>query len=187
MRRGIDIEPDNVPELLREFRVLRQLERTNPVRRKSMSLQNACTERRLTPATLASIRPVQWVVSPGGGASARSTTCFTALGGSGALPGLRVLSRKRPATPSAMKRTCHAYNRLRFARSAHDLGRAAAIGGCEDDIGAPDMLLGRAAIRDDRFKPTAIVTRDLDDNPCSHAESLNCFGRLGNRPNASDH
>ena len=29
--------------------------------------------------------------------------------------------------------------------------------------------------------------RDVDDNSCSHAESLNCFGRFGNRPNESDH
>ena len=29
--------------------------------------------------------------------------------------------------------------------------------------------------------------RDLDDNPCSHPESLNRFGRFGNRPNESDH
>jgi hypothetical protein len=52
---------------------------------------------------------------------------------------------------------------------------------------APDMLLRRAAIRDDRFKPTAIVLCDFDKNPCSHSESLNCFGRLENRLDASDH
>ena len=33
-----------------------------------------CTERRLTPAALASSRPVQWVISPGGGPKAKSTT-----------------------------------------------------------------------------------------------------------------
>jgi hypothetical protein len=71
--------------------------------------------------------------------------------------------------------------------SAHDLGRAAAIGGGEDDIGAPDMLLRRTAIRDDRFKPAAIVSCDFDNNPCSHIESLNRSGRFGNRPSASVH
>jgi hypothetical protein len=49
------------------------------------------------------------------------------------------------------------------------------------------MLLRRTAIRDDRLKPTAIFRRDVDDYPCSHAESLNCFGRFGNRPNESHH
>jgi hypothetical protein len=37
------------------------------------------------------------------------------------------------------------------------------------------MLLRRAANRDDRLKTTAIFPRDVNDNSCSHAESLNCF------------
>ena len=60
--------------------------------------------------------------------------------------------------------------------------------GCgKDDLGAPHMLLPRTAIRHDRLKATPIGSRDVDDNSCSHAESLNCFGRFGNRPNESDH
>ena len=34
---------------------------------------------------------------------------------------------------------------------------------------------------------TAIRSGDSHDNACSHKESLNCFGRFGNRPNESDH
>ena len=30
-------------------------------------------------------------------------------------------------------------------------------------------------------------SRDVDDNSCSHNDSLDCFGRFGNRPNESDH
>jgi len=63
-------------------------------------------ERRLMPTALASIRPVQWVASPDGGSSARSTTRCMAAAGSGRFPGLRVLSRVSPATPSAMNRAC---------------------------------------------------------------------------------
>jgi len=48
-------------------------------------------------------------------------------------------------------------------------------------------LMRRTAVRDDRLKPTAIFRRDVDDDPCSHAESLNCFARFGNRPNESNH
>ena len=51
---------------------------------------------------------------------------------------------------------------------------------------APDMLLRRVAIGHNRLKPTAIVRRDLDRNSRSHHESLNCFGRFGNRPIESD-
>src|SRR3984893_7608247 len=68
-----------------------------------------CTERRLTPAALASSRLVQWVLSPGGGPKARSTTRCTVLGGSGGLPGLRGLSRNSPSTPSAMNRACQVH------------------------------------------------------------------------------
>jgi hypothetical protein len=42
-------------------------------------------------------------------------------------------------------------------------------------------------IRDDFLKPTAIGAADVHNNSCSHDESLNCFGRFGNRPNESDH
>ena len=66
----------------------------------------AWTERRLTPAAFAMPRPVQWVLSPGGGANVRSTTRLTVSAGSGDLPGGRVLSRKSPSMPSCMKRSC---------------------------------------------------------------------------------
>ena len=68
------------------------------------------------------------------------------------------------------------YHRLGFAGSSHDLGRAAAFVGCKDDFGAPNMLLRRVAVTDNRLKLTAISRRDVDDNSCSHDESLNCFG-----------
>jgi hypothetical protein len=45
-----------------------------------------------------------------------------------------------------------------------------------------DLLFGqRTAIQEDRLKPTAIFRRDVYDNPCSHIESLNCFGQFGHR------
>jgi hypothetical protein len=38
-----------------------------------------------------------------------------------------------------------------------------------------------------RPKPVAVCSCDIHDNSRSHDESLNCFGRFGNRPNESDH
>jgi hypothetical protein len=84
-----------------------------------------------------------------------------------------------------MNRACQVHTTI--ARPPHDLGGTAAVGRGEDDLGAPHVLLGCTAIRDDRLKPTAILSGDVDDNSCSHAESLNCFGPFGNRPNESDH
>jgi len=74
-----------------------------------------------------------------------------------------------------------------LARPPHHLERAAAVGGGQNDPGPPHMLLRRTAICHDRLKPTAIFRRDVDDDPCSHPESLNCFARFGNRLKESDH
>src|SRR5260221_9398543 len=103
----IDVEADNVFELLGELRIVRQFKRPDAMRGELVGRKDALHHRKLTPAAFASIRPVQWVASPGGGPSARSTTRCTVSGGSGGLPGLRVLSRASPSTPSAMNRACH--------------------------------------------------------------------------------
>ena len=102
----IDVEADDVLELVGELRIVRQLERPDPVRRELMGLQMRCTERRLMPAALAIARPVQWVVSPGGRPERQRDHPLHRAAGSGGLPGLRVLSRSSPSTPSAMKRAC---------------------------------------------------------------------------------
>src|SRR5437870_4049220 len=98
----IDIEADDVLEFLGELRVVRQLERTDAMRRELVGFEDTLYRTQAHPAAFASIRPVQWVVSPGGGPSARSTTLCTVPVGSGGLPGFRVLSRVSPTTPSAM-------------------------------------------------------------------------------------
>ena len=104
MSRWIDIQANDVRELLQEAWIRRELERLYGVR--PYAAQICCTERRLTPVAAARARPVQCVVSPGGAASVRSTTCLTVSPGSGRLPGGRVLSRRRPSTPSCMNRSC---------------------------------------------------------------------------------
>ena len=127
-----------------------------------------CTERRLTPVAFASIRPVQW--------------CRKWL-----FAGLARLVAREPCNALLHEpRLPSPHHGLRLARSAHDLGGAAAIGRREDDVGPPHVLLRRAAIRDDRLKPSAIHSGNVHDSSCSHDESLNCFGQLGNCPNESD-
>jgi len=87
-----------------------------------------------------------------------------------------------------MIRACHRQTTgFDLPGAAHDLSGTAALGRRQDDVGAPYMLLRRAAVRDDRLESTAIRSGDSHDNACSHKESLNCFGRFGNRPNESDH
>ena len=54
--------------------------------------------------------------------------------------------------PSAMNRACqrHTHHRLGFAGSPRDLSRAAAIDRRQDDSGAPNMLLRRVVIADNK-------------------------------------
>ena len=58
------------------------------------------------PLAAAIARPVQWVASPGGSARVSSTTRSIRAEGKGGRPGLRVLSRNSPATPSRINRSC---------------------------------------------------------------------------------
>src|SRR4249919_1509624 len=120
-----------------------------------------CNERRLTPAAFASIRPVQWVASPGGGPSVRSTTRCTIGGGKRLLAGLARLVAGEPVdTLGHESRLPSPDHGLRFAGAAHDLSGTAALGRRQDDVGAPYMLLRRAAVRDDRLESTAIRPGD---------------------------
>jgi hypothetical protein len=65
--RRVDIKADHVSELLGELRVVRQLELRMRCGASWWASRMHCTDRKLTPAAFASILPVQWVASPGGG------------------------------------------------------------------------------------------------------------------------
>src|SRR5258705_6526658 len=184
----VDIETDHILELLGEPRIVRQLERSDTVRCKLVGLQNALHRPQADPDRLCE--------HPSGPMSGRSRRW----------PGHEVddlpddsgrerrLARRAPLfAPPPINTFDHEpclpgpHHRLRLARSPHDLGGAPAPRGGEDDLNAPHMLLRCAAIRDDRLKSTAVRSGDVDDNSCSHDESLNRFGRFVNRPNESDH
>src|SRR3954465_15640143 len=66
-----------------------------------------CTDRREMPTAFAIMRPVQCVASPGGSLWVSSTTRSIVAAGGGGRPGLRVLSRRRPARPSRANRSRH--------------------------------------------------------------------------------
>ena len=64
------------------------------------------TELTLMPAAFAIMAAVQWVVSAGGSVSVSATTRSATSGPSGGTRDGRVLSRRRPSTPSVMNRAC---------------------------------------------------------------------------------
>ncbi len=176
----IDIETDDVPELLDKLRVLRQFERPDTVRRELVSFQDALHRTQAHSGRLG-----KFPARPVGGLARRRPQgqIDHPLNGVGRQRGLARLARlvaqqsfdalrHEPRLPGP-------HHRLRFTGPAHDLGSAAAVGGGKDNLGAPQVLLWRATIRNDRLKPEAICSRDVDDNSCSHNESLDCFGRFG--------
>jgi hypothetical protein len=73
---------------------------------KPCARQMRWTEETLTPTALAIAAPVQWVASCGGSVAVRATTLSMTSWPSGGTRGGRVLSRNRPSTPSAAKRSC---------------------------------------------------------------------------------
>jgi hypothetical protein len=184
----IDIEADDIRELFGELRVRRQLERAYAMRRELMGFQDTlhrtqAHSRRLRDHPSAPVGCFPWRRSQrqlnhplhGG----RRKWLFAGLARLVAREPFDAL-RHEPRLPSP-------HHGLRFARSAHDLSGAAAVSRGKDDVGAPDVLLRGAAIRDDCLKPMTIRSGNVHDNSCSHDKSLHCFGQLGNRPNESDH
>jgi hypothetical protein len=82
-----------------------------------------------------------------------------------------------------MNRACQVHTTgLHLPDRVHDLGRAAALRSSEDDLGAPHVLLRRVAIRDDRLERRRSSDVTFTVIPALDNESLNCFGRFGNRP-----
>ena len=57
-----------------------------------------------------------------------------------------------------------------FARPAHDLARADAIGAEQNDIGPPDVLLGGIAVVDQSQQPLAIRWRESEGDARAHAK-----------------
>jgi hypothetical protein len=58
---------------------------------------------------------------------------------------------------------------LRRAGLAHDLIGPDTVGAQKHNVCSPNVLLRGVAVPGDRFKPTAIWSRDLNGNPGAHA------------------
>jgi hypothetical protein len=184
----IDVEAGDVFELVGKLRVGRQLEHTDAMRRELVRLEDTLHRTQTCPRRLR-----QHPAGPVGFFSRRRSKreIDHPLHGVGRQRLSARLARLVACQPvDALRhetRLPSPHHGLRSARSAHDLGSAAAFGGGKNDVGPPHVFLRRAAIRDDRLKPMAVCLCNVHDNSCSHDESLNCFGRIGNRLNESDH
>lgn len=127
----------DVFEFLGELRVVRQLERTDAMRCELVGPKDT-----LHRAQAHSCGLRQHPVGPVGCLSrrrseGRSTTFRTVPVGRGCLPGLRVLSRVSPSTPSAMNRACHRHT------TGLDLPERRMISAVPQPSAAARMMLAR--------------------------------------------
>jgi hypothetical protein len=95
----------------------------------------------------------------------------------------RVLSRVNPSTLSAMKRACQRQTTGFDLLERRMISLVPHVGRGEDDLGAPDVFLRRAAVRNNRLKAAAIRRRQF----LLSCRELELLRRCGNRPNESDH
>ena len=161
VRWRIDIEPNHVAQFVDEARIVRELELANPVRLETMgapdSLDGTDAETRC---------PRHQGAGPMGGLAGR----IAERQGDDALGGFAP-ERLDPRGPRLVaKQAFEAFFNepflpapdasLGFAGSPHDLVRADPIGGEQDDLSSPDMLLRGVAIFDESLEPAPIGRRN---------------------------
>src|ERR1700755_228751 len=115
------------------------------------------TELTLIPVALAMAGAVQWVVPPRESGRGRAPPCSALSSGSGGIRDGRVLSPRRPSTPSCMKRSCQRQTAVLANRLAHDLSSADTIGGQQNDFRTPNALLPAIAVRADTKQAVAVT------------------------------
>jgi hypothetical protein len=104
--RRVDVEADDVSDLGGDCGSLESLNWRTRCGCRPCERQMRCTELTLTPVSLAIASAVQCVVSPGGSLRVSATTRSATSAPSGGIREGRVLSRRRPSTPSCMNRSC---------------------------------------------------------------------------------
>jgi hypothetical protein len=105
--RWIHVEANDVLDLGGKGGIVGPLERAQAMGLKVMGASDALNGSQRNPDGLRHrARPVQWVTAPGGSVRVKATIRATTALAIGAVPGLPVLSRSKPSTPSSPKRRC---------------------------------------------------------------------------------
>jgi hypothetical protein len=183
----IDMETDHIPELVGELRIVRQFERPDTVRRELVGLEDALHRPQADPCRLG-----QHPSRPMSGFSRRRPghEVDNLLDGRDRRRWLARFARlvaQQPSTPSSINRACQRHTTglglpdPRMISAVPQLSAVARMIWARHTCfcGAQGVATNALSRRRSRA--------DVDDNSCSHDESLNCFRRFGNRPNESDH
>lgn len=177
----IDIEADDIGELLDEPGVVRELEGLHPMRREAVGPPDALYADRTNAGHLGhgADAPVRGLAGRGGQRQVNHP--LDGRGGKGRLAGLaRLVAQKTINTLLHEALLPTPDHRLGQARAAHDLVGPASVSGGDDHMSPRRVLLAGIAVGDDRFKATAILRGDRDDDASSHSKSLNQDTRSGN-------
>ena len=158
MGRRRDVEPDHIVQLLGEGAIVRQLELTPAVRAQPMRLPDFAHRRGGQSDRLAHRpdRPVRRLMRR------RVPRQPDHLGHllvrrSGCARRARLLPQKTIETLDHEPLLPAPDTGLGLGRGCHDRRRSGAIGAQKNDAAAPDMLLGRTRVRNDRLKPGSIL------------------------------
>ena len=174
VRGRVHVEADDVLDLLGEIGIVGALEGAEAMRLQPMRLPQALDgAQAMMPTALAMARPVQWVASPGGSEQVSSSTFATTLAESGALPGLRVLSRSKAVDALLAVAQLPAPDRGAADPGAtRDFQNRQALGGQQNDLRPLNMLERAAAVRDDGEQTLAIFGRNNDIDGLGHVARL---------------
>src|SRR6476619_6989828 len=140
------------------------------------------------PMTFAIDRTLQCVAFGGASLAVFASTLRFTAAGNGARPGLRVLSRVRPSTPSAAKRSCHRHTHgfdLPVARMIAIVPRPSAV--ARMNLRAPHHFRWRVTIAYELPKAVAISDAHLEGNVPSHPRTLADLREDGNRLSVTEH
>ena len=165
----VDVEADHVPDLVREGRIARQLELSEAVRSEAVSPPDL-----LYRGNGARDRLGHRPAGPMGGLVRRRLE----RQGDDPRDGVAIHRRlsRRPGLVAQQPMDAFLHEALLPAPHAglglagltHDGVGAEPVAGQQHDAGAPDMLLGRGSVPDDRFKPLTIRRTDGDGDSCAH-------------------
>ena len=168
VRRRVDVEPDHVAQLRDELRIVRELELPHPVRLEPVGAPDALDR---TDADAGRLRHHR------GGPVGRLGRRIGQRQRDHPLrhfgPERRMRERPRlvaqetvaPFLGEALLPAPDAG--LRLARPAHDRDRPEAVGAQQNDLGPPDVLLGRVAVPVERLQAAAVGGRDVRKFRCA--------------------
>ena len=187
--RRAHIEANDVGNFLLEMRIVRDLERVDPVRFEPRLAPDSSHARRADPGRRRHRR-----AAPVRGVCRR---LLRRLGQHGELDLFRQRGNPRGARLIAHE-AVHAFldeallpaphARLRFAGASHDRVGARAIARREHDLRAPHGLARAVAILDDRFEPRPVRRAHVKaDVIPSHASRLTDLRRFGNHQSGGQH